>query len=294
MIFANNFLGRLGNKMLQYASLYALSKKTDLCLNIPNIEEFNTHQYSIGNIIIDTESVFKLPTIGGHYIKYAEFDFTNIQNKIVNTSHLENIYNFREYKQDIQNIFKLNHYNLNEYSFFINTKAGYEKIQVENITCNDIVLNIRLGDFIYPPYKFNPPHRLLKYEYFKIILQNIKYDRLFITSDEPFHPFINEFRHLSPIIVQNDTPIKTMSFIKKFNKIAISQSTFSWWGAYLSNAKEIYYPIPRSGPWSIKTEFSVSGLYLREHSNSFFYVDEKSKNIYDWKDAPGRRDYDDF
>lgn len=296
MIYAKQYLGRLGNMMFQYASLYALSKKTDLYLNVPIIKEFNTQENITGSKKIETEKKIILPVINGNYINYAKLNLNNLNQTVVtgSPSHLENIYNFQEYRDDLINIFTLPNYSLDQYTFFLNSRNRYENVVVNDIDKDDLVISLRLGDFIHPPIKYNPPHRLLTYDYFSTILSNIKFNRLFITSDEPLHPFVNEFRHLNPIIVQNDNPIKTMSLVRRFKKIAISQSTYSWWCGYLSNASEIYYPIPKSGPWSIKTEFSVNALYLREHTDRYFYVHEKSGEIYNWKDAPGRRDYDDF
>lgn len=41
--------------------------------------------------------------------------------------------------------------------------------------------------------------------------------------------------------------IEDFKFIMSFNKIVVAQSTFSWWAAFLSDAQEIFAPLPEKG-----------------------------------------------
>lgn len=44
--------------------------------------------------------------------------------------------------------------------------------------------------------------------------------------------------------------LEDMNYLKQCRNIICSNSTFSWWGAYLSNAEQIYIPQPSHGYWS--------------------------------------------
>lgn len=295
-MITGRYMGRIGNNMFQYATYYALSRKTNYFLKIPEIKGFPNTSTVFGKEIHETDKKYKIPTKFGNMVNYSKLN-TDPQQTIESNNHWENTYNFYEYKEEIKIIFDLPHYLEEDHKYFIinRNKNIYENIKLEEpITKNDLVISLRLGDFLRPIIKTNPPLRILLYSYFKIIIDNVKHNRLFITSDEPFHPFVNEFRDHNPIIVENEDPIKTMAFVAKFNKIGISQSTFSWWAAFLSEAQEIYFPIPKNGPFSLKKELVTKDHYIRVHEPRYKYVQQTSGEIFDWIDAPGRRDLEDF
>ena len=294
MIRADRYYGRLGNRMLQYASMYALSRATGYRLSVPPIGEFPATSEVVGSKVYDTgRDICPIPSKGGNWIDYASLDL-DPQRTIQRESYWENIYNFHHCHPELRSIFQLPDLDLAAYRMAVIGDGSFPPVTVDRICPDDLVISLRLGDFLRPIIKTNPPHRLLLHDYFKLILANCKYSRLFITSDEPFHPFVNEFKRYGPILVHNESPLSTMAFVTRFNKIAISQSTYSWWCAYLSRAAEVYYPIPRTGPWSVSTEWTVPDLYLRIHSEAYRYVHYASGEIFSWKDAPGRRDHDDF
>ncbi len=110
-----------------------------------------------------------------------------------------------------------------------------------SIYANDLVLHIRLGDYIQ--------HGIaLSINYYDLLLQKIKYDRLFIVTATPKHPFIHKFKKYQPIIVSNKMEILDFQFLKQFSKMVLPASTFSWWAAYLSDhATEVYWPMPQRG-----------------------------------------------
>jgi hypothetical protein len=140
-------------------------------------------------------------------------------------------------------------------------------------------------------------------------LEQVNFGRLFITSDEPFHALTEDFDLFDPIRVENEDPIKTMALVRQFARIAISESTFSWWASYLSEAEEIYFPISISGLWGINETWDKasaswkplnplnvrdSDLYLRVDEDRYRYVHQASGIIYRYRDAPGKRSGDEF
>jgi hypothetical protein len=79
--------------------------------------------------------------------------------------------------------------------------------------------------------------------------------KIFITTDEPNHPFINQFKKYKPIILtwlkrEKEKAVLDLFSAMHFKKIAMSCSTFSWWSALLSDASKIYFPIDEDGMWS--------------------------------------------
>jgi hypothetical protein len=273
--------------------MYALSQNTGYRLSVPPITEFPLTKQPVGSITYDGAPTYLIPSQTGNHVDYRNLN-PDPKRVIRREAYWENIYNFAKFRPDLRRIFALPRSDIAAYKMSKIGGGKFLPVQIDAVSDRDLVISLRLGDFVHPPVKTNPPHRLLLYDYFKIVLANTAHDRLFITSDEPFHAFVNEFRPHDPILVHNESPLSTLSFVARFNKIAISQSTYSWWCAYLSDASEVFFPIPRTGPWSVATQWSVPDLYLRPHVESYKYVHYASGEIFSWKDAPGRRDHDDF
>lgn len=307
--------GRLGNHMMQYASLYSLAKHLDYQLTIPPIEGFrNTLEPHSGGRAFNTpNSLYVIKS--RHFLNYEDFD-PHLCRTIVNhdCSYYENIYNFHERRNELISIFKLPRYRLANYAFYRLRAGELCSTKVTFVSPRDLVISLRLGDFVFVPdaterWKKRVYSRFLGYEYFDIILRTAQYGQLFITSDEPFHSLANAFQKYEPILVQNDTPIRTMSFINRFNRIAISESTYCWWAAYLTNAEEIYYPISKNGAWGINTIWNphrrtwetTNSLheedrdsYLRVNDDRYIFVHQESGVNFQYKDAPGKRRREDF
>lgn len=113
----------------------------------------------------------------------------------------------------------------------------------------DIVIHVRA----------NHPTCFVPFEYYKKALESTTYKRMFICTDEPNHPFLANFKPYNPIMHSvrslstlmnagmswdaiSELNLDEFLFIRSFNKIITSQSTFAWWAAFLSDAEEIYAP----------------------------------------------------
>jgi hypothetical protein len=106
---------------------------------------------------------------------------------------------------------------------------------------NDIILHFRRDDYLESGSE-------LPFSYYKDILQSKQFDKIYITGDID-EAVKDAFACYLPNIVELP-PIDTLQFMKQFDNIVIANSTFSWWGAYLSNASNVWFPIPKKGYWS--------------------------------------------
>lgn len=105
-----------------------------------------------------------------------------------------------------------------------------------------------------------PDCYFIPFEFYEQALASASYDQVYICTDNPNHPFLRNFDKYNPIIVSTRNISHTLCveerswdeiasldlddflFILSFDKIVCGVSTYSWWAAFLSNAKEIYAP----------------------------------------------------
>lgn len=156
----------------------------------------------------------------------------------------------------------------------------FDRAEFTSIEKNDLVISLRLEDYT----STDNLDRLLDYDYFKIILESCDWNKIYIITNpgsighnNQYH-YLKAFQSYDPIIVRCYDPVMSMAFGSMFNNIAISQSTYSWWLAFLSNADKIYYPIAKTGPFSL-TDMKYFGTDLRIPSRDFIYVDYENGKI---------------
>ena len=146
------------------------------------------------------------------------------------------------------------------YEYYKDHKEKIKKwLQIDNHDVGqsdkDIIIHMRLGDNVTTLDPENP--FIMPFAYYEKALQNTTYDRLFICSDPETidSKYIKQFEKYNPIILKGDT-LTDFRSLKSFKKIIISQSTFSWWAAFLSDADEVFFPLPEKGTARLINEWS--------------------------------------
>lgn len=127
---------------------------------------------------------------------------------------------------------------------------------LDKVGKNDVVISMRRGrDYI--------PRFGLPLSYYEGALASTFYEDVHICTNEPDDPFVKYFVRKYGAKVRPggfrggkitdsyfEEALDNFCFIKKFNKIIISNSSFAWWASYLSNAEEIFFPRPATGMWA--------------------------------------------
>jgi hypothetical protein len=249
-------IGGLGNQMFQYAAAKALAVKhnTDVSANISAFSSYEVHPLSIDKLSCNC----KFDSRGNFLSKVIDFPyFRNVCSKF---SHFFNVYIEKDlsYNSEFFNsnkgvslfgYFQSEKYFLNIREllleeFSLNTPLDKHESSIESqITESDsVAIHIRRGDYISDK-SANSIHGTCNSEYFinslsKLNELNLLSDAtiLFIFSDDIEWCQANLSFEYRTVFVEGSSarPEVDIHLMSKCKHQIISNSTFSWWGAWLN------------------------------------------------------------
>lgn len=245
------YIGRLGNNLFQYcigkilAEKLGYQLKADPILGFPNIKNITKGK---------DYSKYPVQRLTGHVIDIESIINDNRKRKIIIDGFFQNYKYYAKYK----NIIKNN---------WIKIEPSHEKNNP-----NDIVVGVRRGDCVIG-------NHALPFSFYVDVLNKCKYDKVHICTDYPDDDFVLKLAKIFDANIRKNTPLEDFKFIMASNKIIISCSTLHWWAAWLSNADEIYFPIPLSGHWS-KIEDHDINLEVDEKRYTYIKCKERYKKTF--------------
>jgi hypothetical protein len=232
------YSGRLGNQLFQYAVCYTIAKKlgTEFVIpkkNIDNIKhdgcfDYSNNQWIPHNFRMHDCFNITAPIIDiniNQIFQEPHFHYTELINTIQDNTSIQGYYQsekyFIDYKDDI----------LNEFTFkseILNSSLNI----VKDFNNNEIIaVHIRRGDNIV-----NPTFPLISMEYIQKALNTFsdkEYNFLIISDDIPFcKEVFPESDNIKFSDGKNDFIDLCLMSLVDHN--IISNSSFSWWGAYLN------------------------------------------------------------
>lgn len=216
MSVITNYIGRFGNNLFQYVYARLFAEKHGLKLLTPFCHE---------NIVRMKSQC------GGSTILAPIIGIDDNHEYMLNDRTIDRAqYHFNGYFQKSE-----------WYIPYIDKIKEFAK-PVQTIDCinyDDIVIHIRRSDY---------PHQCqIHSNWYLNILRTEKFNKLYIVmepaSADPdpvgLNAYLNEFSHYSPIIISGSVA-DDWNFLRKFDRILISNSTYAWWAAFFSDASKIY------------------------------------------------------
>jgi len=183
---------------------------------------------------------------------YSDIPHFNGQNVVLHGYYQSYKY-FHKYRQQIFDLIRI-------YDYLEANRIEFNGYFHEN-TLFTISMHFRLGDY-KDKEEFHP---IMPYEYYESALkmaikdgqhEDFSIDVLYFCEAEDNHyvkQIIQQLQDIHPKIyfqkVDDTIPDwKQMLIMSNCNANIIANSSFSWWGAYLSNSNRVYYPCKWFGP----------------------------------------------
>ncbi len=227
-----NLYGGLGNQMFQYSAAYAVSKahRVKLCLKDSGENHHNKkgHNY-IQKLFLDASECIFEP---GQYEEYHHRDFfpwdpTEITVPVRLRGHFQYYPTLVPYLPDLLASFK-----------------GALKVGVKNTS---VFMHVRRGDYLNNPdthYLQSHEYYLTAYQHLANALQAIP-EKVLVFSDDiawcKEQPWFQVIPNLE--FYTNEDELESLAEMARCGGGAIiANSTFSRWGAILSESKHVYYP----------------------------------------------------
>lgn len=265
--------GRTGNIIFQYL----FSKRVSL--------EFG-HEYIPFQEIPNTENVFTINEENARDVLTSKPDLSKM-NIICHGFFQQSDYYVDKRDKLLEIV-----YNTNDYWFSYNGRKEHMKEFLEcqhslNIGDNDLVVSLRLDDFIQLPC---PKSDILPPQYYSTILENRQFDKLYIVCDTIRHnwekKYIEHFSKWSPVLLQNSV-MHDCALMRDCHTLLHSNSTLCWIMSFLSKTKKAriipdreFYPTQSLGKIEPQDTFvEVSTLSHHDVYNIDFFSLLK-KNIY--------------
>jgi hypothetical protein len=270
MIYSS-FEGRIGNNLFQLAACLSLANRhqteavAGLSANLRFIKE-NFILKNIKFIDIGDPNGFnyrhRLPENIIYTYREQSFQYNEDFFKIADNSVIDGFFQSEKYFKSISDIIRRN------FTFKQHIINSAKNISYFNPLAKDSgFIHIRRQDYIEGEALSVYPQPPINYYIDCIKESNLK--TIYIFSDD-INWCINNFKNFDDkkfIPVMEENPYICLYMMSKLDTAIITNSTFSWWGAWLNNkinTKRVYYPIPWYGSCVYEKHNLTAEEYIRD------------------------------
>lgn len=220
---------RLGNNLFQYCFGRILADRFGYALKAPSIPGFpDTYEQHPGSSYDEPEVV-----ITDENLKLAELVADRAPRKIIVRGYFQKAAFYREHAAIIRE------------RWLRQEPRGLDKMPKPS----EIWVHVRRGDYMLWG-------SALPFSYYESAIQQLGGGPVRIVTDDPADPFFRRFKKFKPKFVLGNQ-MDDFHRLSRARKLVLSQSSFSWWAAFLSEADAIAAPIPLAGIWAEQPNLRV-------------------------------------
>ncbi len=257
--------GRLGNQMFQYAALFSLAKKYNVNFLIPDVRISDYKKYELLQAFKNLSA--EIITLDNHKFRlikqrYYEKSFS-YDNNFLSTKLFTDLYGYYQSEK----YFSLFKEELKKEFCFSNEVINECKLKINKYKENKFLLcaiHVRRGDYTnLQDYHTNLSIKQYYQSGINLILEKNKDTKFIIFSDDiEWCKEIELFKEKC-IFPQMKNHFEDLCMMTQCDYHIIANSSFSWWGSYLSSSKFTIAPKNWFGP-KLKTVNDTKDLYIKD------------------------------
>lgn len=233
--------GRFGNQMFQYATLYALGKELHYEIGVPYNQRSQNDKldFCLSDAFDLSAADSSQNFMSSMYIEpHFNYDANihNIPDNCDIRGYFQTEKYFKKHKKDLIN---------KEFKFKQSIETQANELFAGK-DCDVVALHMRLGDYLNVP----ECHPVCSLEYYKEALKLIPADVQIILFSDDYGAANNIIKDLGRHVMMygSNNKFLDMCLITKCEYHIIANSSFSWWGAWLTNSKKTIAPKVWFGP----------------------------------------------
>lgn len=237
MITFNNIgsYGRFGNQLFQYSTLFSIAKKRNYQFGVPYSKRSSNeyHDFCLPDCFEKLTAKDSSSVVNYKKAKEKQFEYNPGIFGIEDGTDICGYFQSEKYFCDYREML------LHEYEFKNDIKEKASTIR--DLTKKPAIsIHIRLGDYLFQQQN----HPVCSLEYYEEALKNVPDDLLiFVFSDDNVKA-LEYFKKLNRQFTFPETNDKyiDMCLMSMCDYHIIANSSFSWWGSWLSNSKKTIAP----------------------------------------------------
>lgn len=252
-----SFFGRFGNNMFQYAMarMIALKYGMKMCTMWNHNNFIEANECYEGTIVQGEPVMVEDVVFGNTPVNPMTYDFTGKR------VHLHGYFQHADF-----------------YDEYRDTIKGFWQLKKVEKNTDDLVVHLRLTD-----YWWSRNQTVISPEWYFGIIRKEKFRKLYIVVEPHVtnKKYLSHFSQWKPEIV-SQSPKDDFNFLRSFDRIVCSNSTFAWWAAFLSDASKIFL----FGKWMGLKRSSCLGLADMACTNKVDgeFIRDKRLEVLDWSD----------
>ena len=244
--------------MFQYASLRGIAANRGFDFCIPHESAFGSYDPKVKSSSSNIHNTFDISWVktsitNNRLVEVSEFEFNEeLFNNCEDHVDLLGYFQSEKYFHNIKDEIK------KDFSFDSTTVIECKKfIQSDIMSDNIISLHIRRGDYLW----LSSYHPIPPLEYYEYALSKLPNVPVLIFSDDIDWCMGQNLFDKDRFFVSNSNSEKhDMCLMSMCSHHIIANSSFSWWGAWLSESKKVFAPKVWFG--SSLNHFNTRDLYL--------------------------------
>jgi hypothetical protein len=227
--------GRMGNQMFQYSTLYSIAKTAgyEFGVSFRRTSENPYQNFYLPECFDNLSAKDSSHVINIHRAQERDFSYNAGIFGIPDNTDIFGYFQSEKYFKDYRNNI------LKEFEFKPSIKEKAETLRA--ITKEPVIsLHLRLGDYLNLVGK----HPVCSIEYYKNALKHLPNDMLIVAFSDDIVMAKQIFNSLGRkyFTPETNNQYVDMCLMTLCDYHVIANSSFSWWGAWLSNTKKVIAP----------------------------------------------------